>query len=218
MLTKCLSQSWRGNNACHYKLLPALLFLAGDTPLLRHLSPGRRVPVVDILGSQCRGFKYLYPCWNVSLHCLVNYLMERGQTISLPFLCKSRKWPGAFFAVIEMIIANIWGRLKYLAMMMMMMPFPHRPLSSPPRSAPSSLSSTGPINQAAATCLGNINLVAGVDVFGTFLSVPACCFGSFLSIHGGMVEDSSSVFRMDLLCISGRWGYGPMERKSVTQV
>lgn len=37
----------------------------------------------------------------------------------------------------------------------------------------------------------------------TFLSVPACCFGTFLSIHGGMVEDSSSIFRMNRPCILG---------------
>lgn len=49
-------------------------------------------------------FKYLYLCWNFSLHCLVNYLIESRQTISLPFLCKGRKWPGAFSTVIEMII------------------------------------------------------------------------------------------------------------------
>lgn len=39
---------------------------------------------------------------------LVNYLIELRQTISLPFPRKSRKWPGAFFAVIEMII-EIFG-------------------------------------------------------------------------------------------------------------
>ena len=43
--------------------------------------------------------------------------------------------------------------------------------------------STGPINQAAATCLGNINLVEDVDVsVGAKLS-----FGTFLSIPRGMV-------------------------------
>lgn len=48
------------------------------------------------------------------MYCLVNYLIELRQTISLPFpplpppLGKSRKWPGAFFTVIEMII-EIFG-------------------------------------------------------------------------------------------------------------
>lgn len=39
MHAKCLSQSWRRVSACHYALLPALLFLARDTPLHLHLSP-----------------------------------------------------------------------------------------------------------------------------------------------------------------------------------
>lgn len=49
------------------------------------------------------------------MYCLVNYLIELRQTISLPSplsppltLSKSRKWPGAFFTVIEMII-EIFG-------------------------------------------------------------------------------------------------------------
>lgn len=80
------------------------LCLAGDTPRRPQLSP-RRVPVVDILLTDwCGDFKYLYPCWNVSLHCLVNYLIELRQTISLPFPCKGRKWPGAIFTAMEMII------------------------------------------------------------------------------------------------------------------
>lgn len=49
MRIRRLSQSWHRARACHYKLPPSLLFLARDTPLHPHLSPRRRVPVVDIL-------------------------------------------------------------------------------------------------------------------------------------------------------------------------
>lgn len=39
MHAKCSSQSWHRVSACHYALLPTLLFLAPDTPLHLHLSP-----------------------------------------------------------------------------------------------------------------------------------------------------------------------------------
>lgn len=102
-----------------------------NRPRWGHTSTAPRLPllpeflfVVDILCAyQRRDFKYLCPSWNFSLHCLVNYLIELKHTISLPFQCKGRKWPSAFFAVMEMSVE------MYL-MTVVIPPSPERPVPS----------------------------------------------------------------------------------------
>lgn len=171
---ECLSQSRRGASACNYKL-----------PWQGHTSTAPASPfcreflfVVDILFThQHRDFKYLCPSWNFSLHCLGNYLIELRHTISLPFQCKGRKWPGAFFTVIEMSIE------MYL-MTGVIPPSPERPIPS--------YNSSMPRQSSSSHVLGNIILVEDVDGFGhVFLSVPTCCFGTFLPAHGWIVEKTS---------------------------
>lgn len=135
-------------------------------------SPGHRLPVVDILlSSQRRDVKYLYPRWNVSLYCLVNFLIESRQTISLPFPGRSRKR------------GLVLSGLRFERMMEI---FRGADAFSP-TPAPSQNTSTGPINHAVATCVGNINLVEDVD---GFLSVPTHCSDTFLPIRRGGVEEA----------------------------